>query len=253
MTAAGVWTFSQSFVEVWNHVGDVNHRIFVERLAARLQGPFLEVGSRDYGTTQDLRSLFGPDCEYVGIDMEAGPGVDVVMDLAQDFARIDERLGGRRFGAIFCLSVLEHCDRPFQMADNLMRLLKPQGWLCLAAPFTWQIHNYPNDLWRFTPDGIRTLFPLIDFDPEHCLSATARPGEFGTLDRDLGKLFFSFNQYRRKGHPVRGLSAEFLRLLSRIGLLRWLAGHRHVFVSTTLLMAGRRRDPAEANSRPRDG
>jgi len=234
-------------------VGDMNQRIFVERLAARLQGPFLEVGSRNYGTTQDLRCLFGSDCEYIGVDMEAGPGVDIVLDLTQDFACIDERLGRRRFGAIFCLSVLEHCDRPFQMADTLMHLLRPQGWLCIAAPFAWQIHNYPNDLWRFTPDGIRMLFPQVEFSPDECRSATARPGEFGALDGDLGKVFFSFNEYRRRGHPVRGMAAEFLRLLSRMGLLRWLAGHRHVFVPTTVLMAGQRRDPADVKSDPKDG
>jgi SAM-dependent methyltransferase len=185
--------------------------------------------------------------------MEDGPGVDIVMDLTEDFARLDDSLDGRRFGTIFCLSVLEHCARPFRMADNLTRLLRPGGWLCIAAPFAWRIHDYPNDLWRFTPDGIRTLFPLVEFHPELCRSATARPGEFGTLDDDLGKVFFSFSRHCRIGHPLRGVSAEFLRLLSRVGLLRWLVGHRHVFAPTTVLMAGQRRDPVEADSPPQDG
>ncbi len=228
-------------------MGDVNQRIFVEKLAPRLQGPFLEVGSRNYGNTQDLRSLFGPDCEYVGVDLEGGSGVDAVIDLTEDFTRIDERLGGRRFGTVFCLSVLEHCDRPFNMADNLTRLLKPGGWLCVAAPFAWRIHDYPHDLWRFTPDGIRTLFPLVEFQAQECLSATTRPGEFAAIDDDLGKVFFSFNRHRRSGHPVRGISAEFLRLLSRVGLLRWLVGHRHVLAPTTILMAGQRRGSANAD------
>ncbi len=248
MIAVDYRAFRRSFVEVYSQVGDVNQRIFVERLASRLQGPFLEVGSRNYGNTQDLRSLFGPDCEYLGVDLEGGPGVDVAIDLAEDFASIDEGLRGRRFGTIFCLSVLEHCDRPFEMADNLTRLLKPGGWLCIAAPFAWRIHDYPNDLWRFTPDGIRTLFPLIEFQPEQCLSATTRPGEFAPIDDDLGKVFFSFNRHRRNGHPMRGVSAEFLRLLSRVGLLRWLVGHRHVFTPTTILMAGQRRGLAEVDS-----
>ncbi len=248
MSAVEYQAFSRSFVEVYSQVGDVNQRIFVAGLAARLPDPFLEVGSRNYGSTQDLRGLFGPDCEYLGVDKQAGPGVDMVIDLTEDFARVDEGLGGRQFGTIFCLSVLEHCDRPFKMADNLTQLLRPGGWLCVAAPFVWRIHDYPNDLWRFTPEGIRALFPLIEFDSELCVSATARPREFGRLDDDLGKVFFSFNRHRKNRHPVRGISAEFLRLLSRVGLLRWLVGHRHVFAPTSILMAGQRRGPAEVNS-----
>lgn len=232
-------------------MGDVNQRVFVERLAARLPGPVLEVGSRDYGNTQDLRGLFPPDREYVGVDMEAGPGVDLTMDLTEDFARIDANLGGRRFGTIFCLSVLEHCAQPFRMAENLTALLEPDGWLCLSVPFAWRLHDYPNDLWRFTPDGVRTLFPLIEFDPGLCMSASARPGDFGKLDDDLGRLYFSFRRHRQNGHVMRGIAAESLRLLSRVGLFRWLVGHRHVFAPTTILMAGqRRRPPAEVDTEP---
>ena len=231
-------------------MGDVNQRIFVEKFAARLAGPFLEVGSKNYGNTQDLRSLFAPDQDYVGVDMEEGPGVDVVIDLTEDFEAIDATLRGRRFGTIFCLSVLEHCDRPFRMAENLTRLLQPAGSLCISVPFAWRIHAYPNDYWRFTPAGVRKLFPRIEFDAAQCAAATSKPGEFAPVDDDLGKIFFSFSRHRRKGHILRGVSAELLRLLSRIGLFGWVAGYRHVFAPTTVLMIGRRPEGGEAESEP---
>src|SRR5207248_659352 len=103
-------------------VGDINQYVWIEKGAANLEGPFLEVGSKNYGSTQDLRRLFSGRGKYVGVDMAAGNGVDVVLDLTRDFAEVDRALSGERFGSIFCLSVLEHCDQPFRMADNLTRL-----------------------------------------------------------------------------------------------------------------------------------
>ena len=55
-------------------MGDVNQYQFVLKHRAKLSGPFLEVGSRDYGSTQDLRSLF-PGKSYVGVDLSAGQSV----------------------------------------------------------------------------------------------------------------------------------------------------------------------------------
>ncbi len=62
-------------------MGDVNQRIFLERLVPRVDGPVLEIGSKDYGSTVSFRDLYR-DSEYVGADLEAGKGVDVVADLS---------------------------------------------------------------------------------------------------------------------------------------------------------------------------
>lgn len=179
---------------------------------------------------------------YVGVDMEDGPGVDVVLDLTEDFDRIDAKLGGRRFAAIFCLSVLEHCEQPFKMAENLTRLLKPKGRICIGAPFSWKVHAYPNDYWRFTPEGIKKLFPKVRFDIERSTAATSKKNEFQKLDDELGKISFSFNRHREAGHIVRGISAKLLKILSRFGILSWLTGYRHVFAPTGILMMGQLRD-----------
>jgi hypothetical protein len=49
-------------------MGDINQLLVVQRNADLVRGPILEVGSKDYGTTQDFRSLFR-HCTYVGTDM----------------------------------------------------------------------------------------------------------------------------------------------------------------------------------------
>ena len=219
-------------------MGDINHFLFIRRYADQFSGPYLEVGSKDYGSTQDLRPLFAGAETYVGLDMEEGPGVDVVCDLTYSFEDVDRRLGGVRFGTVFCLSVLEHCENPFSMADTLTRLLKPGGKICISAPFSWKFHGYPCDYWRFTHEGIRKLFPRLAFDLDRGAAATSRKGEFRRLNEETGKIPFSSKAHWREGHPVRGLSAKVLRTLSRVGLLRWLCGYRYVMAPTNILMIG---------------
>jgi SAM-dependent methyltransferase len=201
-------------------MGDINQFILVRRFAEQLDGPYLEIGSKNYGSTQDLRSIFGQKGKYVGVDMEEGPGVDLLLDLTGDFGEIDSKLHNMRFGTIFCLSVLEHCSNPFRAADNLTRLLKPGGKICLSAPFSWEFHGYPSDYWRFTHEGIRQLFPELEFNFNQGVAATSREGEFRKLDEDIGRIRFSSKSHMKHGHFLRGISAKLLKMLGRIGIWR---------------------------------
>lgn len=217
-------------------MGDVNQLLFVTRHLELLGGPYLEVGSKDYGSTQDLRSLVG--ARYVGVDLEPGPGVDVVADLAGPLEAIDAVLGGDRFGTIFCLSVLEHCRRPFAMAENLTRLLRPGGSVCLSVPFAWKFHGYPSDYWRFTHEGVKLLFPRLEFPADRCAWATSVRGDFHPLDAELGRISLGSKAHFRQRHPLRGISAGFLKGLGSLGLFRWLSGHRYVLAPTSVMMIG---------------
>ena len=221
-------------------MGDVNQLLFVQKHAEHLYGPYLEVGSKDYGSTQDLESVLVNRGEYTRVDMQDGPRVDVVVDLTKPFAEIDRALGGVRFGTIFCLSVLEHCAEPFRMAENLTRLLKPGGKVCVSVPFAWQFHGYPSDYWRFTHEGVKRLFPRLAFDLRHGLSATSRKNEFKPIDEQIGKIPFGSKAHWREGRLLRGITAKSLRLLSKVGILRWLAGYRYVLAPTNLMMIGTR-------------
>jgi SAM-dependent methyltransferase len=219
-------------------MGDVNQILFIQRRLAQLQGPYLEVGSKDYGSTQDLRRRVAGGEDYVGVDMEEGSGVDLVVDLTAPFEQVAAALGGARFGTIFCLSVLEHCRQPFAMADNLTRLLVPGGKICISVPFAWKFHGYPSDYWRFTHEGVKTLFPDLTFDEADAACATCRPGELARVDEHLGRIPFSFTAHRRRGHYLRAVAAKGLKLLGKVGLLRWLAGYPYVLAPTNLLMIG---------------
>jgi hypothetical protein len=205
-------------------MGDLNQLDFVTRHRGEFTGPFLEIGSKNYGTTQDLRAMF-PDEEYTGVDLEPGEGVDLVLDLTDDCGEIDRALGGTRYGTIFCLSVLEHCEQPFLMAEHLTALLDPGGKLVISAPFSWHYHAYPDDYWRFTPEGIAKLFPALTFDhPGNCLT-TGVKGDVRPLDKELGRIKLRGSHARAAGRWWRGL---FLDLLGILPPWFWLTRHRNL-------------------------
>ncbi|MDY6791420.1 MAG: class I SAM-dependent methyltransferase [Thermodesulfobacteriota bacterium] len=219
-------------------MGDENQLLYIIRYEKEFFGPYLEVGSRDYGAPQVLRSIFSDRDTYIGADMQNGSGVDVVLNFTQKFKEIDAKLKGIRFRTIFCMSVLEHCEQPFKMAENLTALLKPGGKICLSVPFSWKFHGFPSDYWRFTPEGVEKLFPKLEFDRANCLASTSRKREFYKPDSEVGKIKFSFKTQIKKGHFIRAISVKVLRGLSKVGILRWLAGYRYVLTPTMVNMIG---------------
>jgi SAM-dependent methyltransferase len=62
------------------------------------------------------------------------------------------------FDAIVADQVLEHVrGNPLSVFQECARCLKPGGVIVCAMPFLYQIHAYPSDYWRITPDGLRYL------------------------------------------------------------------------------------------------
>jgi hypothetical protein len=219
-------------------MGDANQYLFIRKYAEQLEGPYMEVGSKDYGTTQNIRSVLSDGTTYLGVDMEAGKGVDLVLDLTQDFDAVDRELDGARFGTIICLSVLEHCTDPFGMAGNLTRLLKKNGKIVVSVPFAWKFHGYPSDYWRFTYEGVKLLFPELSFDNHPGVSSTPSRKAGLELDRNLGLVPFSFKSQKQRGNLLRGVSATTLKLLGKIGIFRWLTGNKYVLEPTMVTMIG---------------
>jgi len=193
---------------------------FIKTHRARFTEPCLEVGSR-YGLTQRIRDLF-PQSDYVGLDMEDGPGVDVVADLTEDFIHVDRVLAGRRFNSVFCLSVLEHCKNPFLMCENITRLLNKNGVVYVSVPFSWKFHGYPSDYWRFTHEGVRVLFPDLEFDDENTSLSTSTTGDIRKMEKDLCRIRFSVSTCLQKRQYGRAATVAVMRLLRKLKIGSWL-------------------------------
>lgn len=168
-------------------MGDLNQLKYLKDNAHLVKGPILEIGSKDYGNNPNYRVMF-PDKSYVGIDLENGKGVDAVIDLSINYEKIISKLKIDKFNTVICFSVLEHCKDLFKVCSNIQKLLNPRGHLFISVPFCWEYHRFPEDYWRFTPEGIKILFPDFEFVDNHTMISTSKIGEIKSPDNEFYKL-----------------------------------------------------------------
>ncbi len=131
---------------IWNYV-----KLAVETLP--IAEPVYEFGAyqvEEVPMSGDLRPLLQGKA-YVGCDMRPGPGVDKVLNLHQ----ID--LPDNSVGTVFLMDTLEHVEYPHQALAEVHRILKKDGIVIMSSVLDFFIHAAPNDFWRFTPDGFRSL------------------------------------------------------------------------------------------------
>lgn len=121
----------------------------------------LEFGSyqvEDQPTARAVAMEVLPDCEYIGVDARPGPGVDVVHDMEEPELAAAGSRGPLNADVVLCLDTLEHVKHPWRAMRTLVAsMAKRRGWLIVAVPFMFRIHDYPSDYWRFTPEGLRLL------------------------------------------------------------------------------------------------
>lgn len=132
---------------------------FVAELAraVELPEPIVEFGSLQVepGQPGDLRPLF-PGRSFTGTDLRDGPGVDRVEDLRA------LRYAEGEVGTALCLDTLEHCEDPITAGREMHRVLRPGGVCVASSVMLFPIHAYPNDYWRFTPEGMRAVLGAFD-------------------------------------------------------------------------------------------
>lgn len=158
-------------------MGDINQIHYLEKFLPPINGPILEIGSKDYGNTSSLREIH-PNNEYIGLDMEHGKNVDIVQDLTLGIGHLQSNY----FELGICCSVLEHVRKPWIMAENITLLIRPEGYLYIAVPWVWRYHPYPDDYFRFSFRGIISLFP--DFEWSNIYYSSTVEKEFYQIDDD---------------------------------------------------------------------
>ncbi|MFH1073586.1 MAG: class I SAM-dependent methyltransferase [Candidatus Firestonebacteria bacterium] len=116
-----------------------------------ISGPIYEFGAFIVpGQEYDLHALFKGK-EYIGCDMREGKGVDRVLNLH----KID--LPDNAAGAVLIFETLEHVEYPHKAIEEAYRILKPGGIIVITSVLDFEIHDYPNDYWRFTPEAFESL------------------------------------------------------------------------------------------------
>jgi hypothetical protein len=120
-------------------------------LSARDGVVVLDIGGANVnGSYRDV--FAGPQYRYRAADISAGEGVDIVLDdpyrIPLPDASVDIVLSGQ---------MLEHCEFFWLAFQEMVRLLKPDGFIFLIAPSAGPIHRYPVDCYRFYPDAYGAL------------------------------------------------------------------------------------------------
>ena len=80
---------------------------------------------------------------------------------SSDVLGVGERLpfADASFDGVFSFAVLEHVKDPFKCAAELVRVLKPSGFLYCQIPFLVPLHGYPHHYYNMTKKGMENLFP----------------------------------------------------------------------------------------------
>lgn len=115
----------------------------------------------DLGAGRSTYQDLFPNRISMDIDPTAAP--DVVGDIH------DLPFSNERFPLILCTEVLEHCYSPHKAIAEMKRVLKPAGRLILTTRFIFPLHEIPNDYFRYTKYGLRSLLRgmrIVDFREE---------------------------------------------------------------------------------------
>lgn len=166
----------------------------------------IDIGS--YDVNGSYRTLFDqPGWDYTGVDLEAGPGVDVVLSSPYRLP-----FASRSADVVLSGQVFEHVEHFWMTWLEIQRVLKPGGLVFLIAPSRGPEHRYPQDCWRFYPDGYRALAKIGDFELLEVTTDWEPHPDIGSAP--WGD---TVGVFRSRG---MGLKQRFGLVLARLGL-RW--------------------------------
>lgn len=129
------------------HINQLVQRFLSDRPTLNV----VDIGS--YDVNGSYKPFFQrPGWHYTGIDLAAGPNVDLVLRspyrLPLASHSVDVIVSGQAF---------EHIEFFWLTWLEMARVLKPGGLIFLVAPSRGPEHRYPQDCWRFYPDAYRAL------------------------------------------------------------------------------------------------
>jgi SAM-dependent methyltransferase len=115
------------------------------------------------------------------------------------------------FDVVLCLQVLEHVADPAAAVRELRRVVAPGGRVLLSTHGIYPFHPNPDDLWRWTHQGLERLF----LTNGEWSSVSVRPGA-GTA-ASLAMINAHFLDLLLKRLHVRAVGAPLVALLNAVG------------------------------------
>lgn len=122
----------------------------------------LDVGS--YDINGSYKKLFLDEkFEYIGLDMEKGPNVDIILKNPYDWSELETD----SYDILISGQTFEHTEFFWITISEMTRVLKKDGLICLIAPNQASEHRHPVDCYRFFSDGMIALARYVNLEPLH--------------------------------------------------------------------------------------
>ncbi|MEX1301999.1 MAG: methyltransferase domain-containing protein [Desulfotignum sp.] len=139
----------------------------------------LDLGSQNVNGS--YRPLFEhPGWTYLGVDLEPGPNVDLILADPYDWKDI----GSHTMDVVISGQAFEHIKYFWVTMLEISRVLKTGGLCCIIAPSAGYEHRYPVDCWRFYADGFTALAEYAFLDPLKAYTQKQDNGVEGELWKD---------------------------------------------------------------------
>ncbi|MCE7798385.1 methyltransferase domain-containing protein [Sphingobium sufflavum] len=111
----------------------------------------LDVGGSDVnGSYRDI--FCHPRFKYTASDIDATSNAQLVFQDSYRFPLDDQSMD-----IVISGQMLEHCEFFWLTFAEMMRVVRPGGYVFLIAPSSGPEHRYPVDCYRFYPDAYRAL------------------------------------------------------------------------------------------------
>lgn len=120
----------------------------------------LDVGAMAHDDQDSYRPLFAEGFEYVGLDLDKAPNVDIAP--SDPYAWTELKTG--IFDAVISGQTFEHNPYPWITMAEFARVLRPDGMVGLIAPSRGDVHRFPLDCWRFYPDAASALCTYVGLE-----------------------------------------------------------------------------------------
>ena len=182
----------------WLHPGKIERQSIIDFLTASkssAKGRLLDIGcgNRPYA------SIFSDVVdEYVGIDLPswaAASKQNKEVDCYADGLNLPFK--SESFDTVLTTQTLEHVPEPDMMFSEISRVLKDAGALIVTAPQTWELHEEPNDYYRYTKYGLEYLAKKNGLKIE---KITVRRGFFAMAGQLLSTLVFKSLCVKKDGN-----------------------------------------------------
>jgi len=179
----------------------------------------LEVGSQYIsGSVRPFIQRLHPK-EYIGIDIEYGKYVDLILDAE----KLCTYFGEECFDVVISTEVLEHVRDWRIVIENMKSVLKKNGYIYITTrSIGYPFHSYPYDFWRYEMDDFLKIFSDFkiiilqrDSGPPGVFLKAIKPDKYIPIDLFNMELYSMIIGKRTKSIPKK----RDMPILRKLGII----------------------------------